>query len=377
MSFWDKLLPHRFFINRALRKASDDLRDHIDTYRAEHEMAVQRCRNEIEAAKAEKDRQFELRKQEYLNELTRDSYAFGELQKLFYDYVDFHLEKKLLKLIEKKVRIELKLLFEYGDFLTEQMKLIGEEISILEQRKESLLRQVRIDDIIELIRISGANLPCNPSENPKELLEKVNLFIFEYKDMSIQTKSALTRLKKLLQERTEYLSLIQYITWLIQQKKSFSQELFKERRTVNESKKTLQKELSTIKTKIEQLENMMFNKAIWIRNVWEKPISEIETELTLVKTSLNLEYSHQNWISAEIRIMKIERSNDSERWNQLQRDGLLVYEAIGELKTKQASLFEQRQHWFNRRNKVLALFKKNNIFLLSTKNSHNQNKAMY
>ena len=85
MSMWDNLLPHRFFINRALRKASDELRDHIDSYRIEHEMAVQRCRNEIEAAKVEKDRQFELRKQEYLHELSQDSYALGELQTLFLD----------------------------------------------------------------------------------------------------------------------------------------------------------------------------------------------------------------------------------------------------------------------------------------------------
>ena len=91
MKMWDKVLPHRFFINRALRTESDELRDHIDSYRIEHEMAVQRCRNEIEVAKAEKDRQFELLKQEYLNEFTQDSYALDELQALFFDYVDAYM----------------------------------------------------------------------------------------------------------------------------------------------------------------------------------------------------------------------------------------------------------------------------------------------
>ncbi|GEM_PF-7032793 len=370
MSMWDNLLPHRFFINRALRKASDELRDHIDSYRIEHEMAVQRCRNEIEAAKVEKDRQFELRKQEYLHELSQDSYALGELQTLFLDYVDLHLKKELLYLIKSKMILELQLLYEYGDFLTEQMRLIGEEISILEQRQESLSLQVRIDDVIALISITGADLSCDASDNPKTLLEKVNLVIFECKDISPQTKSALVRLKKLLQERAEYLPLIQYIAWLIQQKKSLSQDLFRERRTINESKKPLKNQLSAIKAELNQLNAVMLDKAICIRSIWAKPLAEIFVELASVTELLDQKYARQKYISAEIRTMKSERSNDSDRWEQLQAEGKSVYEAIGQLNSKKTNLFEQRQQWFNRKNKVLDLFKKNRVFLLSPKDGH-------
>ena len=367
---WDNLLPHRFFINRALRKASDELRDHIDSYRIEHEMAVQRCHNEIEAAKAEKDQQFELRKQEYLHELSQDSYALGELQTLFLGYVDLHLKKELLFLIKSNIMLELQLLYEYGDFLTEQMKLIGEEISILEQRQESLSLQVRIDDIIALISITGAGLSCDASDNPKTLLEKVNLVVFESKDISPQTKSALFRLRKLLQERAEYLPLIQYIAWLIQQKKSLSQDIFRERRTINESKKPLKNQLSAIKSELNQLNAVMLDKAISIRSVWANPLAEIFVELASVTELLDQKYARQKYISAEIRTMKSERSNDSDRWEQLQAEGKSVYEAIGQLKSKKTNLYEQRQQWFNRKNKVLDLFKKNRVFLLSPKDGH-------
>lgn len=171
MSMWDNLLPHRFLINRSLRKASDELRDRIDSYRIEHEMAVQRCHDEIEADKKEKDRQFELRKQEYLKDLTQVSGALGELQTLFLDYVDLYMKMKHLYFIKDKMKLELQLLNEYSNFLTEQMKLIGEEIGILEQRQESLSLQVKIDDIVALISLTGADLPCDASDNPKTLVK--------------------------------------------------------------------------------------------------------------------------------------------------------------------------------------------------------------
>ena len=370
MNMWNNILPHRFFINRALRKASDELRDHIDSYRIEHEMAVQRCHNEIEIAKVEKERQFELSKQEYLHALSQDSIAMGELQTLFLDYVDFYLKKNLLHSIKSKVTLELQLVNEYGNFLTEQMQLISKEIFILKQRQEALLLQTKIDDVIDLLNITGADLSCNDSDNPKTLLEKVNLVFSEHKDISPQAKSALIKLRQVLQERAEYLQLIQYITWMVQQKRSLRRELFKERSTLNESKKPLNSQLSTIKIELNQLNELMLEKAICIRNIWAKPLAEIYIELASVAESLNQKYARQKYISAEIRTMKNERSSDSDRWEQLQAEGKSIYESIGQLNSRKTNLYEQRQQWFDRKNKVLSLFKRNGVFLLSPKDSH-------
>lgn len=364
MSVWDKVLPHRFFINRALRTASDELRDHIDSYRRESELAIRRCRDEIEAAKAEKDRQFELLKQEYLKELTQDSNALGELQTLFFDYVDDHMKKQLCYLSIKKLKLELQLFDKYINFLTEQKRLIGEDITILEQRQELLTMQVKTDDIVALICATGADLPCDYSDNPKTLLEKVNSILSGSNDLLPRTKAALFKLRRLLQERAEYLPLIQYISWLIQQKKNLRKELSKERRMANEAKKNLKDQIRTISAELKQLNETMLSKAVCIRNVWGEPLADISIELAAVTDSLAEQYSRQKYISEEIKTMKSERSNDNSRWERLQAEGKTIYEAIGELKSEKTDLYEQRQQWSERKKAIMGLFKRNQVFLL-------------
>ena len=364
MSVWDKILPHRFFINRALRSAADELRDHIDSYRREYELATQQFRYEIEATKSEKDRQFELMKKEYLKELAHDSKALGKLQTLFFDYVDDYMKKQLYYLSMKKMKLELKLLDEYGNFLTAQMKLIGEEITILERRQETLMLQVKADDVVALICATGADLLCDYSDDPKTLLEKVNSILFESNDLIPQTKAALFKLRRLLQERAEYLPLIQYISWLIHQKKNFSKDLSKERREVNEGKRPLKDQLLAVRAELKQLNETMLSKAVRIRNVWEAPIADISEEIVAVAETLDQQYNRQKHISEEIKAMKNERSNDSDRWERLQSEGNTVYEYIGRLKDERSGLYEQRKQWYERRNAIMGLFKRNNVFLL-------------
>ncbi len=367
MSIWDKILPHRFLINRALRTASDELRDHIDSYRVEHELAIQRCYNEIEAAKAEKDRQFELLKKDYLNELSQDSHVLGELQSLFLEYADAHMKKKLLYFSKEKMTLKLQLLNKYSGFLTEQMHLIGEEITILEQRQKALALQVKIDDVVTLIRMTGYSLPCDDSDTPKTLLEKVNSILSECNDLLPQTKAALQRLRMLLQERAEYLPLIQYISWLIQQKKNFSQELSRERRGIKEEKKPLKEQISAINAEMELLNKTMLNQAIRVRNVWAVPMADIYMELSNIDAALNDNYSRIKTIQSEINYMKETRSNDSNKWENLWAEKKSLSNAIGQLKNDKTKLYEQLNQWFNRKNTIIGLFKRNNVFLLSPK----------
>ena len=277
------------------------------------------------------------------------------------------MKKKLLNFCKEKMTLELQLFNECSDFSTAQMKLIGDEIAILERRKEALALQVKIDDIVALISMTGVDISCDDSYNSKTLLEKVNSILFERNDLLSQTKAALLKLRKLLQERAEYLPLIQYISWLIQQKKSLSLDLSRERREANEAKNTLKNQLLVIKMELKQLNESMLKNAIRIRNVWAEPLADISLELAAVTESLDQKYNRQKYISAEIRTMKSERSNDSDRWEQLQAEGKAVYETIGQLNSEKTKLYEQRQQWFNRKNTILNLLKKNRIFLLSPK----------
>ena len=174
MSVWNIILPHRFFINHALRTASDELRAHIDVHKIEHEKAVEQCKADIEAAKAEKDRQFEKAKQEYLDKLSQDSIALGGFQNLIIGYVDQYWRKKYLCLTKEKTVAQSQLLDRHHIFLTNQIQLISDEIKILEKRRDALAQQVNTNDVIELIRMTGCCLQCDESDNAKSLLMKVN-----------------------------------------------------------------------------------------------------------------------------------------------------------------------------------------------------------
>lgn len=88
-------------------------------------------------------------------------------------------------------------------------------------------------------------------------------------------------------------------------------------------------------------------------------------ELAVVTDTLDQKYGRQRYISEEIQAMKREHSSDNDRWNSLQAEGATVHEAIGQLKREKARLYEQRKQWCERRNAMMDLFRRNNVFLLS------------
>ena len=73
MSGWDYIMPHRLLVNRSLRKASENLRLHINEHQFKYDREIERCTAEIEKAKAEKDSAFESVKSLLINELSKDS----------------------------------------------------------------------------------------------------------------------------------------------------------------------------------------------------------------------------------------------------------------------------------------------------------------
>lgn len=385
MSAWDKILPHRFLLNRALRTASDELREHIDSYRAEHEQAIRRCHYEIEAAKAEKDRQFELLKQEYLKELGQDSHALDELQSLFLAYVNEYMESQLLSLNKEKMTLEWQLCREYSDYLKEQRNLLGEEIMILNQRQEVLVTHTKIDDVVALIGMTGCSLPCDGSDTPKTLLEKVQLELSECNDLLPQTRAALLRLRMLLQERAEYLPLIQYVSWLIQQKKKLKEELHRERCGIQKEKDALKIKISAIKAEQKRLKETMLSQAAGVRNVWAGPMADIYRELSKIVKTLNGNHSRINDIrskiddiQSQIDDMKRAKSDDSNRWERLwdEKKSLLkekksLSNEIGQLKKERTEQYERLSQWFGIEKTVMDLCKTNGVFLLRPKGEKN------
>ena len=122
MSGWDYIMPHRLLVNRSLRKASDNLRLHIDEYQLKYDREIERCTTEIEKAKAEKESAFESVKSSLINELSKDSKLFDKVHEGLITYADLFFQRQCLKRVFEQKKVEMQELIVYGDFLTEQMR---------------------------------------------------------------------------------------------------------------------------------------------------------------------------------------------------------------------------------------------------------------
>jgi len=230
MSGWDYIMPHRLLVNRSLRKASDNLRLHIDEYQLKYDREIERCTAEIEKAKAEKESAFESVKSSLINELSKDSKLFDKVHEGLITYADLFFQRQCLNRVYELKKVEMQALIEYGDFLTEQMRLIGEEIEILEERKDRLTLQAQVNDVLELLSLSGCDIAIDGNKNAETLLAKVVELIESTEDDDWIKKQSLRALRSILQERVDFLPVIQYITWTIQQKVQLSRQLSIERR---------------------------------------------------------------------------------------------------------------------------------------------------
>lgn len=365
MSVWDFLLPHRFFINQALRTASDDLRAHIDAHKVEYEKAVAQCKADVKAAKTEKDKQFDRIKQEYLAKLSQDSVALGDLQVLVIGYLDQYLHEKYLRLSKEKTVAQSQLLYRRRAFLSEQIKLISEDITNLEERKDALSQQAEIDDIVSLIRLSGCNLQCDDTDNPKTLLKKVNTALSASDSYPQVTRNALIKMRTLLQERTDYLPVIQYITWMINQRKNLRRELAAERREIKAADEGLKTLISSFNSELSSLKQSVMEQATSVRDFSAIPIANTSIKLAKLNLDLNDLYERLNNVHEEIDYMQRLHSSDSDRWNSLWEEKRSLKEKISRFKKYRDELFTERNQWYQRRSTVLEVFKTNGVFLIS------------
>ena len=135
MKFTDLIMPHRFFINRSLNKESEKLKSKIDEYKIEYNSKIQRCQQEIEALKEKKNQDYMDVVNSLNKELEKDAELFVQFKNVFLKYVDLYLGKQLLFQRKNILRLEKKVKIDYGDFLTNQISAISDEIKILEERK--------------------------------------------------------------------------------------------------------------------------------------------------------------------------------------------------------------------------------------------------
>lgn len=368
MSGWDYIMPHRLLVNRSLRKASDNLRLHIDEYQLKYDREIERCTAEIEKAKAEKESAFESVKSSLINELSKDSKLFDKVHEGLITYADLFFQRQCLNRVYELKKVEMQALIEYGDFLTEQMRLIGEEIEILEERKDRLTLQAQVNDVLELLSLSGCDIAIDGNKNAETLLAKVVELIESTEDDDWIKKQSLRALRSILQERVDFLPVIQYITWTIQQKVQLSRQLSIERRKTNEDKKIKASELREVSERIDTLTREMDEQARIVREFWAVPITQLNAQKSYLYLKKNEAYDEYNTVSEKIERIKKQQISDSS-WDILwSRKKELRECIIPELKHEIVSVNSELKQWYLRREMIYSLCKRNNVFLISDNN---------
>ena len=364
MSAWDIVLPHRLLVNRSLRKASADLRSRIDEYEADYELTIERCSAEIEQARADKDIDFEKVKLSLIDELSKDADLFEKVRAGLLEYVDLFLRRQCLNKMQEFKRFEKQALVEYRDFLTAQMSLIGEEIDILEARKDKMVAQAKVHDILELIKLTGCDVTVDDNDDAIALLAKVSELIAACAMSDNLTKQALQKLRSVLQERVDLLPVIQYITWTIRQKKELSRELSGDRRRSTDDINNITNELREMSESINALSRSLDEQARTVRGYWVVPVTQLNIQIDFLYKNLNAIFAEVKEIGERIQHMKSIGSDDSVTWDRLWREKNDLKQQIPHVKNEIESLKSERKQWFARQQMLYTLCKKNNVYLI-------------
>ncbi|WP_019336128.1 hypothetical protein [Lactococcus garvieae] len=395
MKFSDLIMPHRFFINRSLNKASEKLKSKIDEYKIEYNSQVQRCQQEIEELKEKKNQDY-MDVVNFLNkELQKDAELFEQFKNVFLKYVDLYFGKQLLLQSKSILRLEKKVKEDYGTFLTNQILAISDEIELLEERKAILNSNADISKILELGSISGCDIEFI-NDDITEVITTVQEQIDNVNQDDWIRKNTLITLKRVLQEHLHSREMIQYINWVIKQKKLISKQLANTRKQSNIEKKLLVNQISDVTQAINDIKEQMAECAKSVRSFWVNPILKLDVKIANIESTINKLYDEVSEIDLEIsdsreekeqvsgRIEDIKQSGSSDSsWDSLWSRKKLLTRNISDLYNKKQEKYSeinnlredrkeyriQRQNWFDRRNLLLSLGEKNKIDLKYLKKS--------
>ena len=361
------------------------------TYQEEYESKIAQVNEEIEIAVADANREIERAKESFITQLSLDQELLNAVQSNLFDYTDVYFQQRLTKHILGLLRLEQRAISDKISFLSEQMKLLGEEIEILEDRKNRLSSKTDIKDITALLSMSDCDLPINDDETAQTLLHKALVAANECEKGSA-TRIALSKLIEKLQERADLLPLITYISWVIQQKIHFSKELSKQRDQLRKDDSEKLAEINDAQNAIKQLNERMTDIARNVREYWAAPIAELGVEIAayyhqkeqLPKYSdraaeLKDYCEEHKEVSHRLKSMAGSHSDDSFTWDRLQRerkdlsvkieDAKSDLERIKIIESSIDSAKRKRSEWYDKRKTILGICNQSNVYLLSDRDS--------
>ena len=259
---------------------------------------------------------------------------------------------------------QIEILDEDNDFLTKQMVLIGKEIDLLRDRQNELTMSTRVDDIIQLASESGYELGSAEKDDAKSLLDKVTAIIAESDDGQNVERFALIRLKDIVQERSDYLSIIKYLSWVIQQKIQYSKQLLEKRTEVRSKRGIIQKDIKTIRDEIKASSIKLAELAKRIRYYWARPIVNINADISYAYKEKSEIGGQLREVGDELHDMASWHSNDQDKWERLKSEREDLSSDIDSLVRRINSKKRERKQWYEKRNFILQLCKKYEVPLI-------------
>lgn len=310
------VMPHRILINGSLRRASSNTKNKIDAYNIEFERKIKKCEAELKQAEEGVQKSLAEVKNNLEEELKKDRLELEDIANEIVAYINTYFERTRLYTVRKLNSNKINIIEEKRQFVSEQVRLISEEVEILKKRQAELSTMCKVDDFIQLALYSGHELDLDIDDDVDKLLSKVSEAIKELNDESIIEKKALLKLRDIIQERSEYLSSVQYISWVIRQKIQYRKQLLSEKEEAQKNRQQLISENSAMNEEIARISEELGKKAKRIRYYWVKPLVYIKAEKSYFYSKLAKIKS----VKAELSELSESRSNDQDRWARLQNE---------------------------------------------------------
>lgn len=383
MEYINLIMPHRFCINRNLNKESEKLTNKINEYEAE----LDSIKIEIEAFRNKKEKEYQEIVEHLNKELQIKINQHEDLKKNLSKYVELCLKEQILWQNKRILELEKTKQRDYSAFLTKLIQQIAKDIELLEQRKIILNLKVDISSILKLASLSGCEIKF-PTDNINDVLETIQKEISNLNQDDWVRKTTLLKLKRVVQEHMESQKMIQYIDWVIQQKKLSSKRLASKRKQSNNELSLLEKQIFEAKQERKKNREQMGKLAHAVRCFWVKPILDLDVKISNIKKKkaevytekdkLNIDIDEaktkKRQISKEIEDIKKSRSSNSS-WDDLWKEKNKLSKRLGDLyeskkqKSQELSqLYEdqkkyhiKKDEWLEKRRVLLSLLKNNNV----------------
>ena len=381
------LMPHRYFINKNLSMESEKLRSRIDEYSIKYESKIQSYKMEIERIQAENEQEYIKISESLINDFKQDSDSLDDLQKELFEFVELYLKEQLL--LQKK---EYNFLMretkqDYSTFLRENISNLKDEIQLLEERKVILSLKTDISKTLELIILSDSELKFD-SQDIREILKAIKEEISNTAEDNWIKKNALLHLNRMIYESFKLYETIQYIDWIVKQKKIARNKFIMEKTKIEKELKDISKTRSQLKNEIIEVRKQMDRVGRNIRLFWVTPILKTDREIAVIQSKISKLYSGINQIKKEleknieekdtvtkkIESIKNNKEND-ESWDELWEKKRSLSRIIDNLKSDKGknkteldklkklkkNYNVQKQSWYDKRKIIIEACKCNDI----------------